>query len=402
MYNTPLPVDIYSRTMIDLFDEREIIGVSTGFQSFFGNPMTNSKTVFSPDSSVVEIDIMRGNERTAALVQRGTLSSANLNTLNTQTQNFSSFSRLYPLAEEKSVITADQINKRLAGENPYMGITKFDRTRMLAAENHKEHIRRMVRLFEKLSAQSVIEGKMDGLTTGVSAAFQYDFRRNAQNTLTPAIKWDQATATIMEDLDAACDIGRVNGKMKLDFAIVGGGAMQAMIDNTKFQDKSDNRRFELILVSDKNPVPSKFQRMIDAGFQARGRLLTASGYELWLFTYIDVYEDDLGASQNYMPKDKVILGSSAARCDRYFGPDEHLPMSGARLDVIQSTFGIQNPGTIAMPNIKGKDDTVSPLMFSYDAYPHHENKGIVCRTQSAPIFATTMTDAWVVIEDVLT
>ena len=84
MYTVPLAVDVYSRTMIDLFDERNVIGVSTGFQSLFGNPANASKTIFSPDSSVVDIDIMRGNEKTAALVLRGQLSTANEKTINTQ------------------------------------------------------------------------------------------------------------------------------------------------------------------------------------------------------------------------------------------------------------------------------------------------------------------------------
>ena len=402
MYNTPLPVDIYSRTMIDLFNESSMIGVSTGFQSLFGNPANASKTIFSPNSSVVEIDIMRGNEKTAALVQRGQLSSSNENTKNITQQDFTTFSRLYPLSEEKSVITADQLNKRLAGENPYMGLTKFDRVKELAKSYHDEHMRRMVRLFERLSAQSVLTGKMDGILNTSNTGLQYDFRRNAQNTFTPAVKWDQATATIMADIDAACDVARVNGKINSDFLIAGSAAMQAMIDNTKFQDKSDNRRFELIMVSDKNPVPAKFDRMIESGFKARGRLLTASGYELWIFTYIDVYEDEQGNSQKYMPEDKVLIGSTQARADRYFGPDEHMPMGTARLDMISEVFGIQNPATMSMPEIKNMGAVVNPLMFSYDAYSHHENKGVVCRTQSAPIFATTMTDAWVVIEDVLT
>lgn len=402
MYNTPLPVDVYSRTMIDLFDEKDIISVSTGFQSLFGNPMNASKTIFSPNSSVVDIDIMRGNEKTAALVRRGSLSSANEDTKNTLQQDYTNLTRLYPLAEEKDVITADQLNKRLAGENPYVGLTKFDRVKLLAQEYHKEHIRRFVRLFERLSAQSVITGKMDAILGTTNTNLQYDFLRNAQNTFTPGVKWDQAAATIMADIDTGCDVIRKNGRVNADFAIVGGGAMDAMINNTKFQDKADNRRFELILVSDQNPVPAKFAKCIAGGFKARGRLLTAKGYEVWLFTYIDGYNTTAGAFENYMPSDKVVIGSTQARADRYFGPDEHMPMSAARLDLISSMFGIQNPSTMSMPDIKGSSDVVNGAMFSYDAYGHHEAKGVVCRTQSAPIFATTMTDAWVTIEDVLT
>ena len=68
---TPLAVDQYSRFMAEMFDERAIIGVSTVGQSFFGNPAHGSKTIYSPDSKVVEIDIIRGNERIGALINRG-------------------------------------------------------------------------------------------------------------------------------------------------------------------------------------------------------------------------------------------------------------------------------------------------------------------------------------------
>ena len=117
---TPTVLDTYSRFMDELFDEKEIIGVSTVWQQFFGKPANGgSKTIYSPNSEVVDIDIMRGNERTAALIHRGTDSRHLDLQRNTATQNFSSFSRVYPFAEELGDITSSQILKRMAGEDPY-------------------------------------------------------------------------------------------------------------------------------------------------------------------------------------------------------------------------------------------------------------------------------------------
>jgi len=126
---TPNAVDTYSRMMDDLFDEKEIINVSTVWQAFFGKPGNGgSKTVYSPNSEVIDIDIMRGNERTAALIHRGT-DSRHIGNLqrNTTTQNFSTFSRVFPFAEELGDISASQINKRMAGENPYESRASVDR-----------------------------------------------------------------------------------------------------------------------------------------------------------------------------------------------------------------------------------------------------------------------------------
>ena len=400
MISTPQAVDQYSRLMVDLFDERDVISVSTAFQAFFGRPESGGKTVFSDNSSVIDIDIIRGNERIGALVNRGTLSSRNLNTKDVSDQKFSSFSRVYPLGEEEDVITVDQLNQRIAGETSNQAMMRQDRLKVLASNNHAEHIRRFVRMFEVLAAQSVITGKMDAIIGTSNTSLQYDFRRNPENIFAVPTAWDVAS-TPMADIDTGCTVLRKNGKVKPDMGIVGGGAMEALLNNDSFQKLADNRRFGLIEISDSNPVPARFARFVDAGFIARGRLRTAKGYELWLFTYIDGYTNDAGDYVEYMPLDKMVIASSQARADRYFGPNEIMPANSQRLDLMANTFGIQNPETMSLPNINGTG-TVLPEMFSYDAYAHHSQKGVVTRTQTAPVFATTMTDAFVTLEDLTT
>lgn len=401
MFSSPVPVDQYSRVMVDLFDERDIISVSTGFLSFFGAKESNSKTVFSDNSELIDIDIIRGNEKTAALISRGQLGTTDLDNQSASDQNFSSVSRKYPLGEEESTIRAHQLNKRLAGEGPYESQAKEDRLKVLANNNHVEHIRRFVRMFERLAAQSILTGKMDAILGTADANLQYDFLRNAENTFSVAVAWDQLAATPMSDIDDACDIGRKNGKTNMDMAVIGGEAMDALLSNASFLEKADNRRYELIKISSTNPVPEKFARFVKGGFTARGRLITPKGYELWLFSYVDGYTDSADNFVKYMPEDKMLIASSTARCDRYFGPSEIMPMNQARLDLMASTFGIQNPETMEKPEIKG-EGTVIPEMFHYDSYPHHGGKGVVSRTQTAPIFATTQTDSFVLLEDLTT
>ena len=277
---TPQPVDQYSRFMVDMYDERDAVGVAVGFQAFFGNPSNGGRTIFSDSSSVVDIDIIRGNEKTAALIRRGTLSTRNLNSKNASDQKFSSFSRLFPLGEENDVITADQLNLRVAGETQLQAMAKQDRLRILAFNNHKEHLRRFVRMFERLASQSILTGKMDALLGTSNADLQFDFRRNAGNTITVGTPWDNGAATIMANIDAGCRVHRINSKIRPDMAVVGSGALGAAQDNTLFKELADNRRFELIQVSTNNPVPPKYQRFVDAGFIARGLLRTAAGHEL--------------------------------------------------------------------------------------------------------------------------
>ncbi len=399
---TALAVDLYSRTIAAMFDEKAVIGVPTGFQSIFGRPETGGKTIFSPNAKLVEIDIMRGNERLAATILRGTETRPITGQLDTQTQVFTAFSRQYPLIEEEGNITADQILNRTAGESPYQGKTKFERMRIIALEHHQEHIRRIVRLQEVLAAQSAILGTQDAIFGTTNTALQYDFHRLATHTFTPAVKWDAgASVVIMDNIDAACALVRADGHVNPDVMILGGGAMSAFQADTDVKSLADTRRYELIQVSTNNPVPPKLDFMIAGGFIPRGRLRTPAGYELWMFTYTDVYTAAGGTATLYMNTEKVLIFASQARADRYFGPAEMLPITPQRATFSMEMFGIGS-APIVPPNIKNASAVVRPDAFYFDAYPSATHKSVTVRTQAAPIFAPVMTDAFVTMEDVLT
>jgi len=398
---TPLPVDAYGRLMAALFDERSVIAVPTGFQQFFGRSETGGTDYYSPDASVVDIDIIRGNERTAALVQRGTNSRPLSLQDNTDAQKYTSISRLFPLIEEEGDINADQLNRKLAGEEPYNPMTKLDRLRQLAYNHHAEHLRRIIRAFERLASEAMRTGKHPAIFGTLNSDLTYDFYRNPENTITVLTGWNQAGATIMEDLDDACDTGRKNGHVSMDMLLMGGSAMDAFIKDTNIQLVADNRRLELIEVSSNNPVPPKFMGFVDGGFVPRGRLRTPRGYELWLFTYIDGYTDSGGNFVRYMPDDEALLAYSGARCDRYFGPSEVLPMTAGRAAWYQDIFGINPMMPMLPPNIQG-GSVINPAQFYCDAYPGASNKTITLRTQAAPIFVPTMTDCFVRLTGLIT
>jgi hypothetical protein len=395
---TPLAVDQYSRFMAEMFDERSIIGVSTVGQSFFGNPAHGSKTIYSPDSKVVEIDIIRGNERIGALINRGSVSK-NLDNKDTTTQNFSSFSRVYPLGEEVGHINADQILSRVAGENPYQQMSRIDRMRMLAREHHNEHVRRFVRMFEYLSWKSLLEGKMPAIIGTTETDLIYDFRRDSANTISVTVPWDDAAADILGDLDAACDQLREAGKVTPNFIFLAGNVAKVFFTDTIIQKMADVKGFSFIVAGPNNPVPSNLQPLIDGGAVARGYIFTPQGRQLWIFCYNDIYTDSTGTTQKYMPDGYAFMGYFGARCDRYFGPAEVLPPTGAKVAWYNEIFGFNMMAAPMPPMVKG--NSVNPGMFYNDAYQAEDGKKIAVRTQTAPIFATTQTDAFVTLTDLI-
>lgn len=399
---TPNTIDAYSRYMDSLFNENEVISVSTVWQQFFGKMMNNgSKTLYSPNSEVVDIDIMRGQEKVAALIHRGTDSRHLNKQKNTELERYSTFSRVFPFAEELGDITARQINKRMAGENPYEQRSKNERMRGLAREHHLEHIRRYVRLFEILAGLSILGGQHPAITGSTNTDNWYDFRRNAAHIVSPAVPWDAAGADILGDIDAACRALRENGKVAPNVIFFGQNVFPVFLADETVQTYADNRRFELIEVSTNNPVPPKFNDLVAGGAIPRGRIRTPEGFEMWAFTYIDIYEDDDGDFQHYMPLNSVLLAYYGARCDRYFGPSEVLPPTPSDAAWYQQQFGMNMNAPMMPVNIKNPSATVTAQMFHCDAYPAEDKKKVTIRTQSAPIFATTQTDAFFTYYQVL-
>lgn len=394
-FATPLSLDSYSRLMVDSFKESDFIAVPTGFQSLFAG--RENGTFFSNDALVLDIDIMKGNEKTALMINRGAVSRPITGQPNTQTQKYTSVARVFPLIEEEGAVNADQILRRVVGEGIHAGMTREERQRILGFQQHQEQTRRIIRLFERLAVQSVIFGVQDSILGEATPA--YDFYRDSANTFTPSTKWNDTTPKILGDIDAAMDLARQNGHLESDIAIISGDVLEVMIADSEFKDLANNRRFQLIDINS-NPVPSHLQFMVDGGFTARGRLQTPRGRLLWIFVYNEFYTNDAGSAVNYMPSETAVFLSSKARFDRYFGPPEVLPMTDTRATFFQENFGISQMGMMPA-KIKAGAGVIRPEMFHFDAYGGENHKSITHRTQASAIFATTHTDSVVVINNIL-
>jgi hypothetical protein len=394
---TPEEVGIYSRTMVNLFDELDFIGVSSMWQSFFGRIESGSVTHFSPDKNVVDIDIIRGNEQITALIPRGTVSRPLGGTQkNPEVTRFTSFNRTFPLLEDETDIDALQIQNRQAGMDANSPQTQFDNMRNLAFRGNKEMVRRATRTFEYLASQSILTGKMPAIIGTVDNDLIYDFRRNANLIFSAATPWSTTSADGFGDIDNGWRLIRQYGKVSADGAIFGRTSVKEFQALTDTKDKADNRRYNVIRTGPDTQVPRRFQHLIDSGATAYGTMFTPEGHQIWMFTYEDIYDDLTGTSTEYMPAEKVVLFHSGARCDRYFGPPEKLPMLSSDRQFYTEMFGFPSDMP-AVPNIKNQGAVLRPDMFYFDAYRSNDKKKVTLRMQAAPVYATTMTDAFAVI-----
>ncbi|MCK5219315.1 major capsid protein, partial [bacterium] len=371
------------------------IGVETAFQTFF----TTGQTIFSDSALTVEIDMIRGNRKTAQLIRRGSQSRV-LNKKEVADNKSSHIVREYPLMEEIGAIGADKLNFRIPGDTAFVQKTKLDRLRQLAVTQNKESMRRIIRACERLAAQSVLTGVQDAIFDTTNTGLQYDFLRTPANIISVGTEWDNS-GDIMGDLNTGCEKVRQNGKVTPDGLLLGQGALDALIKDTTMQALADNRRYELIQINDKMPVPPQFAKFVASGFIPYGRLRTTEGYTLWMFTYQDEYETDAGVVTKYMPTDQALIFSSQARQDRYFGPSEVFPLTRSRVELYREVFGFDISQPLVPPNIKNPGMVVNPAMFWVDAYFSSDYKTVNFRTQAAPIFATVHTDAFCTLTDLL-
>jgi hypothetical protein len=394
---TPSNVDGFSRYFAERFNEPDIIGTTTGFLSVF----SRRSPVIRTDANVVDIDITRGNEKTSVYIPRGVVGEY-LFRSNTGKGKYTNLQRTFPLAEDEWDLTVEQVETRMAGENPYAMRSRFERMRDRAADAYSSMVARMVRLWERTAATVVLTGKQPTILGTSDDNLIIDYLRNSSLTHDYATgKWSTADVDVIGDIDTRIDtlnaIGHVAGQAGGDYVIVmGATTLKGFFGNNTVVAAGDSRR---IITIEKNPnmvVPSQISDMIAGGMTYIAFLSTTKGRRVHILYYDAYYDTDAGVSTPYMTADSYVIMPISFRADRYFGPPDTLPMTSIDNAYLRETFGI-TPGSPVMPmNLKAKAGVVFPQAFYTDAYPGNGRKSAVLRVQSAPIFAPTQTDAFFV------
>ena len=76
-------------------------------------------------------------------------------------------------------------------------------------------------------------------------------------------------------------------------------------------------------------------------------------------------------------------------------------MTSGDMTYLRETFGITPRTQVPGINLKASAGVIDPAFFYVDAYPGGARKNAVLRMQTAPIFATTQTDALFTGNDVV-
>lgn len=389
---TPNVLDTYTRMMTGAVDEFELLSFKPAFLAFFTGP--RSITRFMPDNSAFEIQIRRvAGETRAKLKRRGTYAdSIGNNDQNSDVGEWTDMVKTFPLAEETGDVHAQVLDERYFGEEHYRPWTKLDRLRARAKDIHQDHLWRLARLMNWLAGESLLNGRQPIIeNASVSTTDYINFFRNANMTVTLGTAWTGSTNPI-EDIDDGWEAARRYGKVDVNGAMMAEDSFSAFYQNSVWESLADNRRLSRVRDNPEMRPPAEFQRFVDAGLQYQARLITYSGNEFHIFTYGESYETTPGTWAKFMPSGYTLLFNPNTRADRYFGPNEQLPMDPIRRQLYRFYMGI-DPVTLRMPgDIKAWNANFDPRMFHFDL--RVEDRSVMFRSQVAPIYAPFYTDAY--------
>lgn len=391
----------YTRFMTELFDENTKVKVPSAFLGgFFGKQETGAVTHFVKDASTIEIDQMRSNgRRLARLVNRNT-SSKDISREETLTADkFTNIVRQWPLIEIPASISANELLDRNPGETPFELATQQSRLLGKAARLHKESLNRHMRTWEFLAREAILNGEHPMILGTSNAALKYDFYRKSTHTFAVGAKWDAVGTDIIGDFDTAITLIQQDSNNFGDVgALIGVSGMEGLRKNTQMKAEADIRRYEFVELGER-PInlPSKFQIYVDNGFALAGKVRTYQNRTVYLFTYDLTFTDDfttpgVDTETKWMPVDKCLVFSPDARCDKLFGPPNRIPHTSVERQWFMDMFGFDMDAA-PMP-----DNLINPATFDMRAFyfdAEGSREAVRLYTQSAPIFPTTETDAFV-------
>lgn len=385
----PQTMDAFRYLNAAAFDERGMIAVPTGAQSFFGRPNTGAQTIFT-EAAAIDVDVLRANKKVAAMVRRG-LTAATLNTdvLQGVGEQYTSYSRSFPLIEELTPLTSDQLEKRILGDGRHTPRTRAEVQRILAMNHSMENKRRIIRRLEIIAWEVLLTSKQTTIDGG-GASLQYDYQRHSDLTFS-VTAWSNATSKALDDFDTAADRLQAIGNVRPDVVIMADDALVEFMALTQVTTLADNRRMGHVATGGMMaPIKGDLAWMVNAGFDRVAEVTTPKGRSLTVFVYNQEYTASNGTSTKYMTAGKVMVLYSGARLDRYFGPSDKMALDAESRRFMADAFGL-DMNTVMPRNVLGSS-VVPSAIFHTDAYATVGGKAIMVRDQVAPILAATQTD----------
>lgn len=225
-------------------------------------------------------------------------------------EGYATYELAPPTIGEKRALTADDLKKRGFGEALFSGMTDAQRQGAILTEDLYTLTNRIQGRMEEMAAQCMLNNAIVGkIYTGEFGGSDYEeyeikYYEGGSNdaVFTPAKKWNESGAAIIDDLYAMADSLASRGLAATDVICAPDVAAQFRKDSV-IRDLLDNRRMEY---GSLDPVQLAQQGVIQIG------VLNCDGMRLNLFSYNGSYTNDAGQNTKFIPAGKIIV--TAPQC----------------------------------------------------------------------------------------
>ena len=293
----------FTKRLVSVYNERT--APSAFLRSFF--PSKESMTL------EVSIEVRRGTEKIAVDVARGTRGNSNKFTKSTEKIFVPPYYREYFSATDLDFYD------RLFSRSETVDLDPATFAEWLDTVMEKiEALRDKIDRAYELQCAEVLDTGIVSLKSGDNI----DFKRKVASmvTLTGAF-WDNAATDPTTSLITGLQFLRTEGKWNgaTVNAIMGQDAFQALVNNEKFQKKSDIKDFDLNLIREpqRNAEGAALQGSLSAG-----------SWKVIIWTYPQYYTNTAGAETPYIGSKKVILLPDAPKFVFAFGGIPTLRLTG--------------------------------------------------------------------------
>lgn len=282
---------------ISIYDTRtmlQALEVMMPVRTFFRDTFFPSFETFPTEK--VDIDVKKGKRKMAPFVAR------NKGGITMDRGTFRTDAYEAPYVAPQRVLTKNDINKRMLGENVYSTRTPEQRAQELLAKDLEE-LRDMVARREEwmcremlLNGKIVIKGWVDKVGGSEYVEDKIDLNFTNKDTLAAGAAWDKSTSTKYQDLKAIRRTIIQKSGMNPNVVILANNVVDLLIGDTDFQKLMDIRNFTFGAVT---------PRINADGTTYIG---TLPGLGLELYTYDEWFVDDAGSETAMMPDDYLIMG----------------------------------------------------------------------------------------------
>lgn len=305
---------------IDLYEPRTLYGVvqrmapvSTFLRdTFFKNVVTfNSRTV--------EFDIKKGNRAMAPFVHPK-IGGKVVTGSGYQTREYTP-----PMVVPDKVSTAETYMTRLAGENPYSGMSPAARAAQALREEYQELEEMITRREEWMAAKTLFDGQIPVVGEGLNEVIDFGFTNNV--TLN-SDKWSNANVEILDMIEQWHQRVRKNGFVSPNICIMGQDVASALVNNKQVQAKLDVDHYDLATIA-----PKQLKNGV-VWLGRYGKLnLDFYQYDEW---YLDDWTDpEAPETKPYVPEGKLMIASTDAAYSRLYGAHTYVDKATEQWNTVE-------------------------------------------------------------------